>query len=48
MKGNNNARLIYERKYGSKIIWKCKDGSWWWKAWMHEGRSQDKSSPQKA
>ena len=28
--------LIYERKYRSKIIWKCKDETWWWKPWMHE------------
>ena len=25
MKGNNNAILIYENKYGSKLICKCKD-----------------------
>ena len=49
MKGNNNAILIYEKKNGSHLIWKCKDGSWWWKSWVHERRRQeDRSSPQKA
>ena len=41
--------LIYERKYGSKLIWKFKNGTWWWKPWMHERRRlEDRSSPQKA
>ena len=49
MKGNNNAILIYENKYGSKLIWKWKDENSWWKPWMHERRRQeDRSSPQKA
>ncbi len=35
---DNNAKqckkwnLIYERKYESKLIWKCKDEAW--KSWM--------------
>ena len=50
----NNARynlsmqgLIYESKNGFKLIWKCMDGTWWWKPWMHERRRlEDRSSPQ--
>jgi len=41
MKGNNNAKVIYESKYDSKLIWKCKDEAWWWKPWMHERRIQE-------
>ena len=49
MKGNNNAILIYENKYRSKLICKCKDEISWCKSWMHERRRQeDKISPQKA
>ena len=49
MKGNNNAILIYEKKYASKLIYKCKDETSWCKPWMHERRRQeDRSSPQKA
>ena len=41
--------LIYQRKYGSKLIWKSNDGSWWWNPCMQERiRQEDRSSPQKA
>ena len=49
MKGNNNAILIYENKYGSILICKCNDETSWWKPWMQEKiRQEDSSSPQKA
>ena len=47
-KCNNNADLIYENKYESKLIWKCKDENSWWKPCMQERiRQEDKISPQK-
>ena len=47
-KCNNNADLIYENKYGSKLICKCKDENSWWKQCMQERiRQEDRSSPQK-
>ena len=48
-KCNNNAILIYENKYGSKLICKCKDENSWWKPCMQERILQeDRSSPQRA
>ena len=41
--------LIYKSKHGSKLIWKCKDETWWWNSWMHKRRIQeDISSLQKS
>ena len=46
-KSNNNAILIYEKIYGSKLICKCKNETSWWKPWMQERvRQEDRSSPQ--
>ena len=48
MKGNNNAILIDENKYVSKLIYKYKDKKSWWKPCMQERiRQEDRSSPQK-
>ena len=44
MKGNNNAILIYENKYDSMIIWKCKDETSWLKLWMQERIRQEERS----
>ena len=41
--------LIYQNKYGSKLICKCKDEKSWWKPCMQERiRQEDRISPQKA
>ena len=49
MKGNNNAILIYKKKYDSKLIWKYNDETPWWKPCVQERiRQEDRSYPQKS
>ena len=41
--------LIYQNKYESKLICKCKNEKSWWNPCMQERiRQEDRSSPQKA
>ena len=44
MKGNNNAIFIYKNKYDSKIIWKCKDDTWWLNSCMQKRIRQEEWS----
>ena len=52
MKARSNLSMqdpIYEKKYRSKLICKCKNENSWWKPCMQERiRQEDRSSPQKA